>query len=62
MDISLPFLFVIGTGNIAWAAYGIALGSLPIIIPNLVGITSLIVAISVTVQLRKKHRAQKASP
>jgi MtN3 and saliva related transmembrane protein len=37
-DVSLPFLLVLFAGGCAWLAYGIALGSVPLIVPNTVGV------------------------
>lgn len=37
-DVSLMFLVLLFAGGCAWLAYGIALGSVPIIVPNAFGV------------------------
>lgn len=47
-DVSLPFLFVLLAGGVAWLSYGLALGNLPLIVGNTVGVASSTTAILIT--------------
>ena len=51
-DVSLPFLAVLLAGGSAWLSYGIALGNLPLIVGNSVGVASSLTAIAVTLRWR----------
>ncbi len=55
-DVSLAFLGVLIGGGSAWLAYGIALGNLPMITANGVGVLSSATALVVTARWRTRRR------
>jgi uncharacterized protein with PQ loop repeat len=52
-DVSLAFLAVLFAGGCAWLAYGIALGSLPLIVPNTVGVLASATSCAVVLRWRR---------
>ena len=52
-DVSLPFLCVLLAGGLAWLSYGVALGNLPLIVGNGVGVLASGTAIAVTLRWRR---------
>ena len=51
-DVSIGYFAIIAFGSLLWASYGVSLGNLAIVIPNLVGCLVTIVTILVAVRLR----------
>jgi uncharacterized protein with PQ loop repeat len=46
-DVSIAYLAVLQVGFVLWIAYGIALGSVPLIVPNAVALTVGFVTIGI---------------
>lgn len=59
-DISIGYFAIIAFGSLLWASYGVSLGNLAIVIPNLVGCLVTIVTILVAIRLRR-HEGRKTS-
>jgi uncharacterized protein with PQ loop repeat len=54
-DVSLGSLWTFVANCIGWLAYGVALGSMVIIVPNSIALCSLVVAISVATGYRRQE-------
>jgi uncharacterized protein with PQ loop repeat len=52
-DVSIGYFAIIAVGSLLWASYGVSLGNLAIVIPNLVGCLVTIVTILVALRLRR---------
>ena len=59
-DISVAFLLILLAGGLAWLSYGIALGNLPLIVGNSVGVVSSLTAIAVTLRWRSRPGRHEA--
>lgn len=59
-DVSLGFLLVLLAGGVAWLSYGIALGNLPLIAGNSVGVLASSTAIAVALRWRRTPAAVPA--
>jgi uncharacterized protein with PQ loop repeat len=54
-DVSIGYFAIIAFGSLLWASYGVSLGNLALVIPNLVGCLVTIVTILVAVRLRRSE-------
>jgi len=54
-DVSIGYFVIIAFGSILWASYGVSLGNLALVIPNLVGCLVTIITILVAVRLRGRE-------
>jgi uncharacterized protein with PQ loop repeat len=54
-DVSLEYLWVLIIGFVLWIAYGIALNSLALIIPN--GVALMVGSLTIAVAMRYRHPA-----
>jgi uncharacterized protein with PQ loop repeat len=54
-DVSIGYFAIIAFGSLLWASYGVSLGNLALVIPNLVGCLVTIVTILVAVRLRRRE-------
>lgn len=54
-DVSIGYFAIIAFGSLLWASYGVSLGNLALVIPNLVGCLVTIVTIVVAVRLRRRE-------
>lgn len=59
-DVSLFFLILLFAGGCAWLAYGLSIGSLPIVIPNAFGV--LASGTTCLVVLRWRHTEAPVEP
>jgi uncharacterized protein with PQ loop repeat len=54
-DVSIGYFAIIAVGSLLWASYGVSLGNLALVIPNLVGFLVTIVTILVALRLRRNE-------
>jgi MtN3 and saliva related transmembrane protein len=54
-DVSIGYFGIIAFGSLLWASYGVSLGNIALVIPNLVGCVVTIVTILVAVRLRRRE-------
>ena len=54
-DVSIGYFAIIAFGSLLWASYGVSLGNIALVIPNLVGCLVMIVTILVAVRLRRRE-------
>ena len=52
-DVSIGYFAIIAFGSLLWASYGVSLGNLAIVIPNVVGCLVTVVTILVASRLRR---------
>lgn len=55
-DVSIGYFAIIAFGSLLWASYGVSLGNLAIVIPNVVGFLVTVVTILVASRLRRHDR------
>jgi uncharacterized protein with PQ loop repeat len=55
-DVSIGYFAIIAFGSVLWASYGVSLGNLAIVIPNVAGFLAAIVTIVVARALRRQER------
>lgn len=55
-DVSIGYFAIIAFGSVLWASYGVSLGNLAIVIPNVVGFLAAILTILVARALRRQER------
>ena len=54
-EISIPIRLITLTGYGIWLAYGIAIGDVPLIVVDLVGLAGALLVVRVTLGLRRRH-------
>jgi uncharacterized protein with PQ loop repeat len=59
-DVSIGYFGIIAFGSVLWASYGVSLGNLAIVIPNVVGCVAAIGTILVAHRLRRNERLDAA--
>ena len=59
-DVSIGYFGIIAFGSVLWASYGVSLGNLAIVIPNVVGCVAAIATILVARWLRGIERRDAA--
>jgi uncharacterized protein with PQ loop repeat len=55
-DVSTGYFGIIAFGSVLWASYGVSLGNLAIVIPNVVGCVAALATILVAHRLRRRER------
>lgn len=55
-DVSIGYFAIVTFGSVLWGSYGVSLGNLAIVIPNVVGFLAAIVTVLVARRLRRQER------
>jgi len=55
-DVSTGYFAIIAFGSVLWASYGVSIGNIALIIPNLVGFLSSMATMLVAHRLRRRER------
>ena len=55
-DVSIGYFAIIAFGSVLWGSYGVSLGNLAIVIPNVVGFLAAVVTVLVARRLRRQER------
>jgi uncharacterized protein with PQ loop repeat len=61
-EVSLQFFAISATAYAVWLAYGVALGDIPLIVVDFVGLTGASTALAVAVRLRRRRPCPTGIP